>query len=210
MSKLFLCPSRSIQLALLSSLGVIVGAIELTELRPAAAELVCPKNSWVYQGQLSLAREALKNAEVQRNRMRTLEAAGAISRSKLDQAETDYQIRLLQVEALLQSGSTSATDSLTTRSAQLAAADAEVEVAQTKRDRVRALFEQGAISRSYMQNTELAYQAAVKQRDVLKNSGASRLVQPQPPRACDRPPSAPTIDDAQIQRTGAPPSKRKN
>ena len=199
MSKRFPLRPRSIGLALLSSLGVM--AMGLTELRPAAAEFVCPKNSWVYQGQLSLARDDLKNAKVQRNRMQMLQAAGAISQSELDRAETDYQIRLLQVEALLQNSSTSASPS--TRSAQLAAAEAEVELAQNQLNRYRFLFQQGAISRQETQLVEQQYQQAVKRRDDLRKPGAE-VQKPQSPGECNQPNPLPADvpQQQELRRTG--------
>jgi multidrug resistance efflux pump len=201
MSKLLPRRCRSIQLALLSSLGGMVGAIELAELRPVGAELVCSKGSWVYQSQLDLARADLKFAETERNRMQTLQAGGVISRLDLLDAEERYRFYLRKVNAMLQTGSTLP---LPSRSEQLATAEAEVENARFTLDRYRPLFQQGAISKSQYLYTEQAYQQAVKRRDALRQPGAEVRTEPRSSHNCDRPPSTPKINDAPMGQPAFP------
>ena len=190
-----------IGLTLLSSLGAM--AIE-PALRPAPA--LCPPTTCACQNALSQARADLKKAEVYRNSRRALRDAGAIAQVELLTAEENYQYYLNKVSAL-QSGYTLGSPR---SGAQLAIAEAEVELTQAELDRYRALFREGAISRNHMQDVEQRYQETVKQRNVLRQNllrrpSAEVRGEPRPSCGCDRPLPAPGTENSQGPQS-APPS----
>ena len=198
MSKQFSLRLKPIELALLSCLGVVAGAIE-PALSPA--QTLCPPTACACQNILRQARADLKRAEAYRNSRQALRDAGAITQVELATAEESYQYYLDKLSAL-QNGSTLDPSS----GAQLAVAEAEVELTQAELDRYRALFREGAISKSSMRDVEQRYQETVKQRNALRRASPEVLGQPRPACACDQPPPAPGTENSQMPQSALPSS----